>query len=85
MLHSSVVLLAKPHGSLGIEGGALTQNLRDLYLYMTGCLVHANLNSDSAAVGEVPGLLGEFRACRAAIGWQVRPAVTRELRARGLH
>jgi flagellar biosynthetic protein FliS len=59
---------------LGIEkGGALTQKLSDLYEYMTRCLVHANLHSDSAAVGEVPGLLGEIRAHRAAIGSQVWP------------
>ena len=44
------------------KGGALTQNLGDPYEYMTRRLVHANLNSDSAAVGEVLGLLGEIRA-----------------------
>ena len=50
-------------GSLDIEkGGALTENLRDLYVYIALCLVHANPNSDSAAVGEVLGLLGGIRA-----------------------
>jgi flagellar secretion chaperone FliS len=71
-----VLLLAELRGSLDIEkGGALTQNLGDLYDYMTCCWVHANLNSDSAEVGEVLGLLGEIRAAWAASGSQVRPGV----------
>jgi flagellar secretion chaperone FliS len=53
----------------------LTQNLGDLYVYMTRRLVHANLNSDFAAVGELLGLLGEIRAAGAPIGSQVRPGV----------
>jgi flagellar biosynthetic protein FliS len=49
LLQSSLVLLAKPRGSLDIEGGALTQNLGNLYEYMTRCLMRANLNSDSGS------------------------------------
>jgi flagellar biosynthetic protein FliS len=60
-MHSSMVLLAELRGSLDIEkGGALTQNLGDLHEYMTRCLVHANLNSDSASVDEVLGCSGKF-------------------------
>jgi len=63
-----VVLLAERRGSLDIEkGGALTQNLGDLYEYMTRCVVHANLNSDSAAVGEVLRLLRGIRAAWAPL------------------
>ncbi len=59
--HNSVVLLAKLRGSLDIEkGNALMRNLSDLYEYMTCRPVHANLNTDSAAVGEVLGCSGKF-------------------------
>jgi len=36
--------------------------------------MHANLNSDAAAVAEVLSLLGEIRSAWAAIGPQVRQA-----------
>jgi flagellar secretion chaperone FliS len=57
------------------KGGALKENLSGLYEDMTRRLVRASLNSDSAAVGEVLGLLGEIRAAWAAIGSQLRPGV----------
>lgn len=73
LLHSSVVLLAELRGSLDLhKGGTLAQNLSDLYEYMTRRLVHANVNSDAAAVTEVLGLLGEIRSAWAAIGPEVR-------------
>ena len=73
LLHSSVVLLAELRGSLDLhKGGALAQNLSDLYEYMTRRLVHANVNNDATAVTEVLGLLGEIRAAWAAIGPEVR-------------
>ncbi len=73
LLHSSVILLAELRGSLNLQqGGALAQNLSDLYDYMARRLVHANLNSDAAAVKEVSGLLKEIRDAWAAIGPEVR-------------
>ena len=81
LLHAAVVLIAELRGSLDLQkGGPLAQNLSNLYEYMTRRLMHANLNSDAAAVAEVAGLLGEIRSAWAAIGPEVRqqtpPAVT---------
>jgi len=73
LLHSCVVLVAELRGSLNLgQGGSLAQNLSDLYEYMARRLLHANLNSDAAAVKEVAGLLKEIRGAWAAIGPQVR-------------
>lgn len=73
LLHSAVILLAELRGSLNLQqGGSLAQNLSDLYEYMARRLVHANLNSDAAAVKEVSGLLKEIRDAWAAIGPEVR-------------
>jgi flagellar protein FliS len=73
LLHSSVILIAELRGSLDLQkGGPLAQNLSDLYEYMTRRLMHANLNSDAAAVAEVLSLLGEIRSAWVAIGPQVR-------------
>jgi flagellar secretion chaperone FliS len=81
LLHAAVVLIAELRGSLDLQkGGALAQNLSNLYEYMTRQLMHANLNSDAAAVTEVVSLLGEIRGAWAAIGPEVRrqtrPAAT---------
>lgn len=73
LLHSSVILIAELRGSLDLQkGGTLAQNLSDLYEYMTRRLMHANLNSDAAAMTEVLSLLGEIRGAWVAIGPQVR-------------
>lgn len=78
LLHSAVVLIAELRGNLNLrDGGSLAQNLSDLYDYMARRLIHANLNSDAAAVAEVQSLLGELREAWAAIGPQVRPAAPR--------
>lgn len=75
LLHSAVVLIAELRGSLNLQdGGPLAQNLSELYDYMARRLIHANLNSDAAAVAEVLSLLGEIRGAWAAIGPQVKPA-----------
>jgi flagellar protein FliS len=73
LLHAAVILVAELRGSLDLQkGGPLAQNLNNLYEYMTRRLMHANLNSDAAAVAEVAGLLGEIRGAWAAIGPEVR-------------
>jgi flagellar secretion chaperone FliS len=73
LLHSSVVLIAELRGSLDLQkGGAVAQNLSDLYEYMTRRLMQANLNSDAAAAAEAQGLLAEIRGAWAAIGPEVR-------------
>lgn len=73
LLHSAVILIAELRGSLDLQkGGPLSQNLSDLYEYMTRRLMQGNLNSDAAAVAEVLSLLTEIRGAWAAIGPQVR-------------
>ena len=73
LLHSAVILIAELRGSLNLrEGGPLAQNLSDLYDYMARRLIHANLNSDAAAVAEVQSLLGEIRGAWMVIGPQVK-------------
>jgi flagellar protein FliS len=74
LLHSAVILVAELRGSLDTQrGGELADNLSELYGYVTRRLIHANLNSDSAALAEVMSLLGEIRSAWAAIGQQVGP------------
>lgn len=78
LLHSCVVLITELRGSLNTEhGGSLAQNLSDLYGYMMGRLIHANLNSDREAVREVAGLLADLRGAWAAIGPEIRREETR--------
>jgi flagellar protein FliS len=78
LLHSSVVLLSELRGSLDLQkGGALAQNLSDLYDYMARRVVYANLNNDKAAISEVLTLIGEIREAWAAIGPEVRGAEPR--------
>ena len=73
LLHSAVILIAELRGSLNLQdGGPLAQNLSDLYDYMARRLIHANLNSDAAAVAEVQSLLCEIRSAWAAIAPQAR-------------
>lgn len=77
LLHAAVILVAELRGSLDVQkGGPLAQNLSNLYEYITRRLMHANLNSDAAAVTEVVGLLGEIRSAWAAIGPEVRAQST---------
>ena len=73
LLHSAVILIAELRGSLDLQkGGALAQNLSDLYEYMTRRLIAANLNSDIRIVAEVLSLMEEIRGAWVAIGPQVR-------------
>ncbi|MDA8108576.1 MAG: flagellar export chaperone FliS [Betaproteobacteria bacterium] len=49
-------------------GGSLSQQLHDLYQYMTHRLLLANLNDDAAALDEVKGLLNDLKGAWDAIG-----------------
>lgn len=51
-------------------GGALAENLHQLYDYMTQRLLLANLHNDPAILEEVSRLLGELHAAWQAIGQQ---------------
>ena len=73
LLHSCVSMLAELRGSLDLaRGGAIAQNLSDLYDYMMRRLLLANANSDPALIAEVSALLGEIRSAWRAIGPEVK-------------
>jgi flagellar secretion chaperone FliS len=73
LLHSCVILIAELRGSLNMsEGGALAQNLSNLYEYMAQQLLLANLKSDAKRITEVLGLVNEIRGAWVAIGPEVR-------------
>ena len=73
LLHSCVTLVAELRGSLDlIRGGALAQNLSDLYEYIARRLLLANARDDVACLTEAMSLLGEIRSAWVAIGPQVR-------------
>jgi flagellar secretion chaperone FliS len=73
LLHSCVTILAELRGCLNLgAGGALAENLSNLYEYMVRQLLLANVNTDAARVTEVLSLLNEIRSAWIAIGPQVR-------------
>src|SRR5215470_3678240 len=75
LLHSCVLIVGELRGSLNTnEGGALAQNLSDLYDYMIRQLVMANAKSDAGDIVEVARLLEEIRSAWIAIGPEVRKA-----------
>jgi flagellar protein FliS len=75
LLHSCVMIIVELRGSLNTtEGGALAQNLSDLYEYMIRQLMLANAASDVSYVVEVSRLLEEVRSAWIAIGPEVRKA-----------
>jgi len=79
LLHSCVRLIAELRGSLNMEkGGAIAQNLNNLYEYMTRRVIHANAFSDVRAIVEVQSLLAEIRGAWAAIGTEVRQSAPAE-------
>ncbi|HEY3786297.1 MAG TPA: flagellar export chaperone FliS [Steroidobacteraceae bacterium] len=74
LLHSCVQIIGELRGCLNLaEGGALAQNLSDLYDYMIRRLLLANSASDTGVVLEVSRLLDEIRSAWVAIGPQVKP------------
>jgi len=73
LLHSCVRIIGELRGTLNLsEGGAIAQNLSDLYDYMSRRLLRANVESNVACIDEVLGLLGEIRSAWVAIGPEVR-------------
>lgn len=75
LLHSCVTLIAELRGSLDlIRGGALAQNLSDLYEYIAKQLLLANVRDDVRPLNEALSLLGEIRSAWVAIGPEVRAA-----------
>jgi flagellar secretion chaperone FliS len=75
LLHSCVTLIAELRGSLNLtEGGALAENLSNLYDYMMRQLLLANVNSDTGPIKEVLSLLNDIRGAWFAIATQVRAA-----------
>ncbi len=49
-------------GSLNPEAGEISQNLGDLYVYISGRLLTANAEADPAILDEVADLLREIRS-----------------------
>ncbi|HEY2418474.1 MAG TPA: flagellar export chaperone FliS [Steroidobacteraceae bacterium] len=74
-LHQCVNIVNELRGSLNpVQGGALAQNLGDLYDYMLRQLLRANVESDLNCVKEVASLMSEIRGAWVAIGPEVRIA-----------
>jgi flagellar protein FliS len=72
LLHSCVRIVGELRGTLNLSaGGAIAQNLSDLYEYMARRLLRANIDNDIACVNEVLSLLGEIRSAWVAIGPEV--------------
>ncbi|MGH8150604.1 MAG: flagellar export chaperone FliS [Steroidobacteraceae bacterium] len=73
LLHNCTRIVAELRGCLNLtDGGALAQNLSDLYDYMIRRLLVANTESRAAYLTEVLSLLGEIRGAWAAIEPEVR-------------
>jgi flagellar secretion chaperone FliS len=73
LLHSCISLIAELRGCLDLaRGGAIAQNLSDLYDYMMRQLLRANADNNPAFISEVLSLLAEIRGAWIAIGPEVR-------------
>jgi flagellar secretion chaperone FliS len=73
LLHSCISIIAELRGSLDMaRGGAIAQNLSDLYDYMMRQLLRANVENNPAFISEVLSLLAEIRNAWVAIGPEVR-------------
>jgi len=73
LLHSCISLIAELRGCLDMaRGGAIAQNLRDLYDYMMRQPLRANAENNPAFIAEVLSLLAEIRGAWVAIGPEVR-------------
>lgn len=73
LLHSCISIIAELRGCLDMaRGGAIAQNLSDLYDYMQRQLLRANADNNAACISEVLSLLAEIRSAWVAIGPEVR-------------
>jgi flagellar protein FliS len=73
LLHSCISIIAELRGCLDMaRGGAIAQNLSDLYDYMMRQLLRANVENNPAFICEVLSLLAEIRSAWVAIGPEVR-------------
>ncbi len=72
LLHSSVRLIGELRGVLNTaQGGAIAENLSNLYDYMIRRLLLANVEDNVACITEVLSLLGEIRGAWVAIGAEI--------------
>jgi flagellar protein FliS len=76
LLTQCMQIIGELRGSLNLsEGGALAQNLSDLYEYMLRQLLRANAENDLERIREVGALLSEIRGAWVAIGPELRRGV----------
>ena len=75
LLSSCTTIITELRGSLNLaRGGALAQNLSELYDYMMRQLLRANADNNGEFLKEVASLLSEIRNAWLAIGPTVRQA-----------
>jgi flagellar protein FliS len=75
LLQRAITIIAELRGSLDHQrGGALAQNLAELYEYMTRQLVRANAENKLHLLEEVSGLLAEVRSAWVAVPMALKQA-----------
>ena len=75
LLQRAIAIIAELRGSLDHQrGGALAQNLAELYEYMTRQLVRANVENRTALLDEVASLMTEIRLAWMAVPLALRSA-----------
>ena len=76
LLTQCLHIIGELRGSLNLaDGGALAQNLGDLYDYMLRQLLRANAENDLERIREVGALLSEIRGAWVAIAPELRKSV----------
>lgn len=76
LLTQCMQIVGELRGSLNLaDGGALAQNLSDLYEYMLRQLLRANAENDIERIREVGALLTEIRGAWVAIAPELRKGV----------
>jgi len=75
LLTQCLHIIGELRGGLNlVDGGALAQNLSDLYDYMLRQLLRANAENDLERIREVSALMSEIRGAWVAIGPELRKA-----------
>jgi flagellar secretion chaperone FliS len=75
ILHSCITLVTELRGSLNMAaGGALAQNLSDIYEYMMRQIMRASAENNVDCVREVASLLVEIRSAWAAVPLALKAA-----------